>query len=260
MWSLQVGQSRCDKATQKRAQSEKALFQYRYPQWSLKRISETSLPAAWRIRPHSHPLYWWWKESHRLCPWMCFKTPWKAIYMHVPIYNSRSWIKVQDRKANVVYKKEVSSMQCDPALIGVQTPRNMKQPRNLRFKHLQQSWISQDAPYCMHELAYNISGFIWKITTFPDLVCICGLQKLLEELDRVLLLDPHSQLLSYDTRFQLGDFMFPHSFSVTLFSKTCPVFQQCSCFTKESLLTHTESYSKSVWSKFQHWKRRSVPL
>ena len=111
-------------------------------------------------------------------------------------------------------------MQCDPALVGVQTPRNMKQLRNLRFKHLQQSRISQDALYSMHELAYDIPGFIWKITTFPDLVCICGLQELLEELDRVLLLDPHSQLLSYDTTFQLGDFyVSPLLFRHTLFKE-----------------------------------------
>jgi len=128
--------------------------------------------------------------------------------------------KCKTEKANVVYKKEVSSMQCDPALVGVQTPRNMKQLRNLRFKHLQQSRISQDALYSMHELAYDIPGFIWKITTFPDLVCICGLQELLEELDRVLLLDPHSQLLSYDTTFQLGDFyVSPLLFRHTLFKE-----------------------------------------
>ena len=39
------------------------------------------------------------------------------------------------------------------------------------------------------------------------MVCVIGQQALLEELNRVLLLDsPSSQLLSYDTTFQLGDF------------------------------------------------------
>ena len=105
-------------------------------------------------------------------------------------------------KASVVYKKEISSMQCDPVLVGVQTLRNMKQLCNLQVKHLQQSRIFQDALYSI-QLAYIIPSYIWIITTFPDLVCICELQELL---DRVLLLDPHSQLLSYDTTFWLSDF------------------------------------------------------
>jgi len=69
----------------------------------------------------------------------------------------------------------------------------------------------------MHELAYDIPWFY--LENQPDLVCICGLQELLEELDRVLLLDPHSQLLSYDT-FQLGDFyVSPLLFRHTLFKE-----------------------------------------
>jgi len=103
-------------------------------------------------------------------------------------------------KASVVYKKEISSMQCDPVLVGVQTLRNMKQLCNLQVKHLQQSRIFQDALYSI-QLAYIIPSYIWIITTFPDLVCIGGLHEILEELDRVLLLDPHSQLLSYNTTF-----------------------------------------------------------
>ena len=79
-------------------------------------------------------------------------------------------------KANVVYKRAVASMDCNPEHVAVQTPRNMKQLRNLRFKHLHQTRISRDALYNIHELAYDTPGFVWKITTFPDLVCICGLQ------------------------------------------------------------------------------------
>ena len=86
---------------------------------------------------------------------------------------------------------------------AVTTPRNMKQ---LRYKHLNQRQISRDALYNKHELAYDIPGFIRKITTYPDLVCICGLQEILEEANKVLQLNSPSQLLSYDTTFKLGDF------------------------------------------------------
>lgn len=78
-------------------------------------------------------------------------------------------------KANVVYKREVASMTCSPDEVAVQAPRNAKQVRNLRFKHLHQKRISRDALYNIHELAYDTPGFIWQITTFPDLICICGL-------------------------------------------------------------------------------------
>lgn len=99
----------------------------------------------------------------------------------------------------------------------------MKQLRNLHFQYLKQSRLSQDALYNIHEIAYDNPGFVWKITTFPDLVCVCGLQELLDELDRVLLLDSPSQLLSYDTTFQLGDFYV----SPLLFRHV--VFKQCPC-------------------------------
>ena len=113
---------------------------------------------------------------------------------------------VGNEKANVVYKKEVAAMNCSSNAIPTNTPRNIKQLRNLRFQHLKQCRLSQDALYNIHEIAYDNPGFVWKITTFPDLICICGLQEILDELDRVLVLHSPSQLLSYDTTFQLGDF------------------------------------------------------
>ena len=58
----------------------------------------------------------------------------------------------------------------------------------------QYRWINQGVKM----LLQNNPGFVWKITTFPDLVCVCGLKELLNEADRVI--------LSYDTTFQLGDF------------------------------------------------------
>ena len=42
---------------------------------------------------------------------------------------------------------------------------------------------------------------------YPDLIVICGLDELVHELGLILQIDSEcSQLLSYDTTFQLGDF------------------------------------------------------
>ena len=63
-----------------------------------------------------------------------------------------------------------------------------------------------------------------EIITFPDLILICGLNTLIDELDHILQVDSEcSQLLSYDMTFQLGDFyVSPLLYRHTLFS-THPV-------------------------------------
>ena len=106
----------------------------------------------------------------------------------------------------IVYKKEIATMSCNNDKVTTETPRHVKQLRNLRYDHLHKSGLSKDGLYNLHEITYDIPGFVWKIVTYPDLVVIFDLQELLEELDKVLLLDCDHQLLSYDTTFQLGDF------------------------------------------------------
>lgn len=108
--------------------------------------------------------------------------------------------------ANIVYKKETASLYSGSVKMQSQIPRNMKQLCNLRYQQLQQSRISKDDLFNLHEIAYDVSGYVWKIFTFPDLVCIFGLKEILDEFDKVLQLEHSSQLLSYDTTFQLGDF------------------------------------------------------
>ena len=77
---------------------------------------------------------------------------------------------VKSSNASLVYKKEVATPKCDPGYFPVCTPRNVKQLRNLHFKNLQETRISRDALYNLHRIAYDAAGFVWHITTFPDLV------------------------------------------------------------------------------------------
>ncbi len=113
---------------------------------------------------------------------------------------------LMDKKPNIVYKKEIASKGCVSKLAPVMKPRNLKQLRNLRFKALNSSRISHDSLYNLHEIAYDLTNFVWKITSFPDLICMCGLDDLIEDANKHLMLSNTFQLLSYDTTFQLGDF------------------------------------------------------
>jgi len=159
-----------------------------------------------------------------------------------------------------VYKQEIGNMKCDPSLVAVQTPRNMKQLRNLRFKCLNKSRISHDALYNLHDIAYDIPGFVWKITTFPDLLCIVGIQEILEEADRVFEIPDSLQLLSYDTTFQLGDF-----YVSPLIMRHC-LFKERPCIPVMFLIherkytqTHQEMFKECV-TRIPSLKKTNHPL
>ena len=91
---------------------------------------------------------------------------------------------------------------------------------------------------------YDIPGFIQKIVTFPDLTCICGLSEILEEADKVLMLDEGQQLLSYDTTFQLGDFYV----SSLLFHHT--LFREKPCI-PAMFLIHERKFTETHQMLFQ---------
>ena len=127
--------------------------------------------------------------------------------------------------------------------IPVLQPRNSTQVENVRRKILRRQRISHDALYNLHELAVDMPSFIHSIKTYPDMVCICGEKSMLNELDRVLLLDsPSCQLLSYDTTFQLGDFYISVlSFRHTLFTKS-PVMPAAFLIHERKLHTYHKEF------------------
>jgi len=60
--------------------------------------------------------------------------------------------------------------------------------------------------YNLFELAYDSSGFVHKIESYPDLVVVCELQCLMDELNRIIAAKlEFTNLLSYHTKFRLGD-------------------------------------------------------
>ena len=84
---------------------------------------------------------------------------------------------VKVAKANIVYKKEIREMKCGD-LKEITIPRSVQQLRD--------NGKSPDGLSNLHTLAYGRdTNFIWKIETYPDLICILGLKEIMEEMDRV---------------------------------------------------------------------------
>ena len=142
-----------------------------------------------------------------------------------------------------VYKREVAKNDCLPELQSVLIPRNSKQVANTQYQQRQKYRLSHDALYNVHELAYDMDGYVISMTTYPDLMIVCGLKELAHELNLLLeFVSEKPQLLSYDTTFQLGDFyVSPLLFRHTLFT-TSPVLPVL-------FLIHERKYHK-VHDKF----------
>ena len=125
---------------------------------------------------------------------------------------------------STVYQREVANTDSPCSSQAVLKPRNIKQVQNVHYKAKQKMRLSHDALYNLHELAYDLDGFVAKVVTFPNLLVICGSKNITIEMEKVLsLTSPLPQLLCYDTTFQLGDFyLSPILFRHTLF-KQAPI-------------------------------------
>lgn len=121
----------------------------------------------------------------------------------------------------VTYKRKIATSISSIEHQSVLLPKNVKQVKNLQSSQRQKMRISHDSLYNIHEIAYDLKDFVHQITTYPDLVVVCGVRKLLGETNRLLQLGNSSQLLSYDTTFKLGDFyVSPVVFRNVIFKKS----------------------------------------
>jgi hypothetical protein len=80
-------------------------------------------------------------------------------------------------------------------------PWNVRQVTCFKSAASTSSKIGRDEFLALHELAYMIPGFVWTISTFPDLVVTCGLQFMCDLVQKSSII-----LMSYDTTFNPGDF------------------------------------------------------
>ena len=105
-----------------------------------------------------------------------------------------------------VYQREVANTDSPCSSQAMLKPRNIKQVQNVHYKVKQKMRLSHDALYNLHELVYDLDGFVAKVVTFPNLLVMCGSKNITIEMEKVLsLTSPLPQLLS-NTTFQLGDF------------------------------------------------------
>jgi hypothetical protein len=97
-------------------------------------------------------------------------------------------------------------------------------------------------------LAYEIGGFIRKITTFPDLEVVFGMEELLQDMGRELQLHEPGQIMSYNTTFQLGDFYL----SFVLYRAM--IFQEEPCI-PALFLIHERKFAETHCTFFKELKK-----
>ena len=152
--------------------------------------------------------------------------------------------KVQKEQAHKVYKEEISKQTDRDEILS--RPRNVKQLQNLKSKLSGQSRLSRDAILNTHTIAYEEPNFVWKLTTVPDLLVICGMEAMLDELKQLLKKPNPSQMLSYDTTFCLGDFyVSPLLFRHTMFEEN-PVMPVLFMFHERKYQEHHEELFKTM--------------
>ena len=54
--------------------------------------------------------------------------------------------------------------------------------------------ISQDELYNLLEIGYDLPDSVWTIQTYPDLTCVCGMKDILDQMDRLLLIESQSNI------------------------------------------------------------------
>ena len=84
------------------------------------------------------------------------------------------------------YKIAISTSQCHSTLNPILNPQNIKQVANHKTLKHQRFRISHDDLYNIYEIAYDLLGFASKIVTYPDLIIVCGIPKMLIALYRLV--------------------------------------------------------------------------
>ena len=111
-----------------------------------------------------------------------------------------------DGKPQTIYRKKVLDSNRNDSQSSVS--RNPNQIRNILKIKRAKSRLSRDALYNLHEMAYDYS-FIHEIRTHPELIVHLIDPKMVNifqnQLSKSLVDRKLTQVISYDTTFNLGD-------------------------------------------------------
>ena len=118
----------------------------------------------------------------------------------------RSFQKTNDQGSHIkTYQHQLTKM-CPPGLFPVLHPRNYQQVANSQRAARNEARPSHDDIYNVNELAHHLDGFIKEIITYPYLIFVAGISELLNEFNKLALLNHKGLFCTYDTTFCLGDF------------------------------------------------------
>ena len=76
-----------------------------------------------------------------------------------------------------IYKSAIakSPTECSAVQQSVYMPRNLRQIKNLQSKERQKSRLTRDALYNLHEIAYDLDGFVKIINTLISLSSVVSM-------------------------------------------------------------------------------------
>ena len=145
----------------------------------------------------------------------------KLFFRTKPSVMKKISTEVEQKAPHKVYKQMVTeNVEAQTVNEATDRPRNVKQIQNIKATTVTAKRLSRDAIMNTHELAYEENGFIWHITTYPDVVIVCGLKEVLDILTETISWNRSGILLSYDTTFCLGEFyVSPRLFRCSVFEE-----------------------------------------
>ncbi|KAL4240107.1 hypothetical protein ACF0H5_000901 [Mactra antiquata] len=107
--------------------------------------------------------------------------------------------------ANLLEKESKSKAETGNDL-GVKTARNLNQVKNHLYKARRENKLSKDDLYNLIEISYELENFNKQIDVFPSLVCISGMDGILQEFNDLLIFDKENPIkMFYDTTYKLGE-------------------------------------------------------
>lgn len=90
--------------------------------------------------------------------------------------------------------------------LGVKTSKDIRQVKNHLYQVRKDKRLSNEDLYNLIEMSYKLESFNKQIDIYPSLVCVSGLDDILQEFNDLLLYDEYGPIkMYYDTIYKLGE-------------------------------------------------------